>query len=463
MRTRTNGYRQAPHSPRHTRSSRHPSKAGYVGADGYDAFENTNNKKKRKIPTSGSTGLHHANLSAELAQLGLNSGVKGLDGTNAEDGSENQYSTAVANGTSTSSQNRHGRDGGRRPSARSPLAVSTSNSNVTPGNPQRVSPTGKSMPVANCSSLLTLADDLNPPDKGIISAAIANATALLRKPLQRGQDSGVVLDEQPNDTSPNTQFTFTCETEEAKGVSFPEQSLYAAGYPQRLANSQTGVPAGTSANTSHTGHPAATGQAANGQYAQQPAPSQAAPPGDRPRRRRKDIYKQQAYDRRLQQDYANRHHGPIKDEDKWTCQFCEYEDIFGVPPSALLRQYEIKDRRERKRLEEKRRLLEKAKMKGRKGKKQSKNAAKAANGAHQQPLHDQPYDDQAIDQQPLNQYAGDEYLEVDEGFDDDSIPLPAPPPAPLKPSMPGSYDDTRWEGSPGHPASKGHSHGRAQY
>ena len=100
---------------------------------------------------------------------------------------------------------------------------------------------------------------------------------------------------------------------------------------------------------------------------------------------------------------------------------------------ALIRQYEIKDRKERKQLANKRRLLEKAKLKGRKGKKQTKNAAKAANGVHQQPLNQQAYD-----QQPLDQLGGDDYL--DDGYDDDSVPLPAPPPAPLKQSMPGAYD-----------------------
>lgn len=39
-----------------------------AGPDGYDAFENTNNKKKRKIPTPGSLG---SALSPELAGVGL--------------------------------------------------------------------------------------------------------------------------------------------------------------------------------------------------------------------------------------------------------------------------------------------------------------------------------------------------------------------------------------------------------
>ena len=102
---------------------------------------------------------------------------------------------------------------------------------------------------------------------------------------------------------------------------------------------------------------------------------------------------------------------------------------------ALIRQYEIKDRKERKRLAEKQRLLEKAKMKGRKGKKQTKNAATAANGVNHQPLNQE-----TCDQQPLDQVGGEDYL--DNGYDDDSIPLPAPPPTPVKQAMPGSHNGT---------------------
>lgn len=182
---------------------------------------------------------------------------------------------------------------------------------------------------------------------------------------------------------------------------------------------------------------AAGTQKANGQYPQS-APSQAQPhqnaQGKKSRRWRGDVYALAARQRRLQQEYANLHHPPGP-EDIWICEFCEYESIFGVPPMALIRQYEIKDRKEQKRLAEKRRLLEKAKLKGRKGKKQTKNAAKAANGANQQPLNQQAYD-----QQPLDQLGGDDYL--DDGYDDASVPLPAPPPAPLKQPMPGAYDAT---------------------
>ena len=39
--------------------------------DGYESFENTNNKKKRKIPNMGSNGSHHASLSADLTGMGI--------------------------------------------------------------------------------------------------------------------------------------------------------------------------------------------------------------------------------------------------------------------------------------------------------------------------------------------------------------------------------------------------------
>lgn len=52
-----------------------PIKSSPTGPDGYDAFENTNNKKKRKIPTPGNMGSHHSSLSPEFTTMGLaNSG-----------------------------------------------------------------------------------------------------------------------------------------------------------------------------------------------------------------------------------------------------------------------------------------------------------------------------------------------------------------------------------------------------
>lgn len=272
-------------------------------------------------------------------------------------------------------------------------------------------------------------------DQGIISAAIANATALLRKPLGKGQENVGVLPQQPKSSPPSSQFTFTCESD-TKGVTFPEQSLYSPGYSQRnhhlgpsassMPNSKASHANQATANIPQT-QSAVSGQQSTNNNAQ----------GKKPRRRRGDVYALAARQRKVQQEYSNIQHPPAH-EDIWICEFCEYESIFGQPPHALIRQYEIKDRKERRRLAEKRRLLEKAKLKGRKGKKQTKNAAKTANNAAHQPVNQQGYDQQQLDQ------LGDD--ELDYGYDDDPIPMPAPPPAPTKQPMPGSYDPSKGGG-----------------
>lgn len=72
------------------------------------------------------------------------------------------------------------------------------------------------------------------------------------------------------------------------------------------------------------------------------------------------------------------HNNPPKLEDIWICEFCEYEAIFGEPPRALIRAYELQDRRVRQEEADRRRLLERAKAKARKGKKAGKAAAKGS-------------------------------------------------------------------------------------
>jgi hypothetical protein len=159
----------------------------------------------------------------------------------------------------------------------------------------------------------------------------------------------------------------------------------------------------------------------------QGAEQQAAQPPRKPRRTAAKRYAAAARERRLQQEYNNYHHPP-REEDIWICEFCEYESIFGAPPEALVRQYEIKDRRERKRLAEKRRLLEKAKMKGRKGKKNSKSSKNHANNLATQVHHSaaqtnyQQADPSTVQNHGTQseEYYGDEY-------DDDSMAMPAPP------------------------------------
>lgn len=107
----------------------------------------------------------------------------------------------------------------------------------------------------------------------------------------------------------------------------------------------------------------------------------------------------------------------------YICEFCEYEDIFGVKPVAMIRHYEIKDRQERKKAAEKRRLLEKAKMKNRKGKKGKggKNSHANNNAAATPPppqghgAHSGQHYDPNL---PPGGPDGDEYFEDDEYGDE---------------------------------------------
>lgn len=61
--------------------------------DGYESFENTNNKKKRKIPNMGGASTHPTSLSAEMASMGIShpDELVGLDG---RDVSANYYTSA---------------------------------------------------------------------------------------------------------------------------------------------------------------------------------------------------------------------------------------------------------------------------------------------------------------------------------------------------------------------------------
>ncbi len=144
------GYRESPASSRATRHSRHAaSKASYSGSDGYDAFENTNNKKKRKIPTSGSVGLHQSSLSAELAHLGLSSSRSDLAVAQDDGAADGQYQASVSypgNTLSGSGRARYGKDSARRVGGRTPLGVSTNNSNLRPSSFSGISAKGLTTP-----------------------------------------------------------------------------------------------------------------------------------------------------------------------------------------------------------------------------------------------------------------------------------------------------------------------------
>ncbi|KAL8785970.1 MAG: hypothetical protein Q9213_003046 [Squamulea squamosa] len=392
--------------------------------DGYDSFENTNNKKKRKIPTSGGLGGHHSSLSTEMAHMGINSN-RDFDLSQLEiDGGVGHYygtgSSAVpasspGTGISGAGRGRYGRTAPRISNGRSPLGVSTNGSNALHAGRQ-----------------LLQKQDLTSVGQTSVKANAAS----LPSTSSQGQEHVSLLKQQAakRPASSKTQFTFTCDSDSAKSMAWQEQSaassintsyntIPAPRLPPTLADQQGRDCAtqGTQTSPHLTNGP-------NGNPLPPQVPT-AQEGQQQPKKPRRSLAKQlaiSARQRRLQQDYDNYHHPPAP-EDTWICEFCEYEMIFGQPPEALIRQYEIKDRQERRRLAEKRRLLEKAKMKGRKAKKGNKNAAKNTGTTNppQQTASKQRYD-QPVDDVPTHKQGAQSESCSGEGHDDDPPSVAAP-------------------------------------
>ncbi|KAE8147882.1 hypothetical protein BDV25DRAFT_159388 [Aspergillus avenaceus] len=425
---RSAGFRESSPSP--TMPQGHPGngprtqiKSSSAGPDGYDAFENTNNKKKRKIPTPGSLVGHHSSLSPEFSSMGLASSapstVSGESSHVSTFYGTGSPASPVSTGLSGAGRGRLGRQPPRSSTGRASLSLQTQTnwpSARTPGRRDGLlsSPGPEGDPVKS--------------DQGIISAAIANAAASAFPSPPRGSGHVSMLEQQTT-TPTKTQFTFTCESDSSKGMALQAQSPYSTHRsPSSLpvaAQNQRGLSTqGTQTSPNSSSHANQQGQA---QRASGPDPSVAG----KKKRSPGSTYALAARQRKIQQQYSNLHHPPSM-EDIWICEFCEYESIFGRPPEALIRQYEIKDRKERKRLAEKKRLLEKAKMKGRKNKKATKNATK--NAAAQQAAFDHGYDHgrASVDHSSmagpeLDDYPVNEYDEEPSSGPPACVPPPLPP------------------------------------
>ncbi|KAI0399406.1 hypothetical protein F4802DRAFT_39296 [Xylaria palmicola] len=366
------GFRVPPRSGQSRQPKPQPPPSTASSADGYDSFENTNNKK-RKIPITGETILSGVHMLNEPAAFGMPS----PPATGDDEGGDHvptstpyyQSGGPLSNGQGISGPGR-GRYGRIR-NGRSPLrALPDSNANWT----------GRNMKVRPASQFPS------PPAEnlGIISTAIASAEKL---PVPSGQENISLLQQQLS-TKPSprssTQFTFTFGAQNP--ISWPgsdpaSPGSIAASYrapqpadvvdhnaaarsaqPQSSLSSSLAGPGSSQAST----HP-------SGDSPGKRAPNTAATP--KKSKRRGNSLLRAARQRRR----ATAYHPPAP-EDSYLCEFCEYELIFGHPPEALIRQYEIKDRRRRREETERRRLLEKAKMKSRKGKKiTSGNKASARN------------------------------------------------------------------------------------
>ncbi|KAM3083850.1 hypothetical protein ACMFMF_001212 [Clarireedia jacksonii] len=401
----------------------HPPGSTASSADGYDSFENTNNKKKRKIPTPGDSSINGAHLSSDLAGMGISGPDDSLD----DGGNGTGYYHAggsAAQGLSGPGRGRYGRNRNGRSPLRTLSDVSGNWGNGR--NPKQRPPqwpTASKHPRNNstftdeAASLTLIAID---ESAGIISTAIANAEKSPITPSQ-GQENISLLQQASKKQNPaSTQFTFTFDSQVPATVPWPGSNMHQTPAARSMSTH------GAQTRPSMPGPPGSqTRQGATQQsaQAQRQNGSQSAPP-KRTRRSAAKEYQLAARQRRQKQEYQNMTHPP-NPEDIWICEFCEYESIFGKPPEALIKQYEIKDRRLRKQEAERKRLLEKAKMKGRKGKKGSKGAAKTSaqdrQANQQNSQHGTPLEQNPSQGTQSEDYPDDEY-EHDYGQDDQGSP-----------------------------------------
>lgn len=117
----------------------------------------------------------------------------------------------------------------------------------------------------------------------------------------------------------------------------------------------------------------------------------------------------QARDRKRNQQRQNLANPPTGE--LYVCPFCEYENFYKKKPRSFIRSFELRERKKREQAEERQRLLDKAKARGRKGKKASRTATSAKTGSS---TDSQPHGDQLGDEQQDDVQTGDGYYEDDD-------------------------------------------------
>lgn len=254
------------------------------------------------------------------------------------------------------------------------------------------------------------------PGSGIISNAIATAE---KAPLQ---ENGSLL--QPRVTTyrempASTQFTFTCESQTPGAIPWPGTFLLPL-----LCLSHTNHPLGRS-----VGHGTSAQSLQHLPTVAPPSPSlrQSSSskqvnrlPASSPRKTRSRLERELVIAARTRRQIAteNYYHSLLDSTEIWICEFCEYERIFGEPPRTLIRDYEIKDRRHRQEEADRKRLLEKAKAKSRKGKKNNKVATKGGHTADH--ISDQPHATaRPVDISPALTNERGRSTHSDDGYEDD--------------------------------------------
>ncbi|KAM7186488.1 hypothetical protein V8F20_011364 [Naviculisporaceae sp. PSN 640] len=398
-----------------------PALSSASSLDGYDQIDGTNNKKKRKIPTAGDSA---SNGALGLTDNGTANST--VDQSVEANRDASLPSTAAAYGTGSfgsSGQNiagagrgRYGRSRG----ARSPLQTlpdSTNNRN------------GKARPFAWTAG--------TSESTGIISDAIALAEKL-REP--QGQENISFFQQHlSNKRGPTSaQFTFECTSKVPGSFAWP-------GADRRMLpppGHKFGSDRHSGDNWGHGPQAQPTGQApampthaesASKEASSQgrvPSPASASKPTRRSLSRELDA---QAKARRRETEAKNRRNPP-KSEDFWECEFCEYERIFGEPPALLIRQYELKERKQRQLEQRRKAQLERLKKGKHKGKKSSKLPTKNNDAVHDaHPAADSHGGAMSSHHSPGTQ--SDEFYEDEEEYGPDEEYPDIPPLEPLPPSF----------------------------
>lgn len=259
---------------------------------------------------------------------------------------------------------------------------------------------------------------------GIISNAIATAE---KEPMQGQENGGSLLHATADKAVPtSTHFTFTCEPQTPGAIQWPGRFLDAL-FPTAAELTPSGGRSIVQTATHSQNVPAAPPPNPSAQQGNSSKQVSKHPTGST-RKTRSHLERELAIAARHRRQIAteNYHHSILSSTEIWICEFCEYERIFGEPPRTLVRDYEIKDRRHRQEEADRKRLLEKAKAKSRKGKKNN-NKASAKSGHTDDHVSDQPQATRPTDISPAmtnepsrSTHSGDDYEDDYEDGDGDS-------------------------------------------
>ncbi|KAK2075012.1 hypothetical protein P8C59_009173 [Phyllachora maydis] len=362
------------HAPQSTASS----------PDGYDSFENTNNKKKRKIPTVADTvpNGNHA-----LGHMTATSIMPGKSNKDVADGPASPMAPYNgAHGTATGAQNVPGPGRGRYGrvrNGRSPLRALSDSTNNHAGRNGKMRPVQWSSPASG--------------NTGIISSAIANAEKL---PHQGQENVSLLLQQQSTKSTPaSTQFTFTCDSQVPGALSWPDpggRELISAGMSNlapTIGQAHEAWHDSAQATVSHH-PPAAPAAPAEGSAQAGTAQFNAEKQEEvrkAQRKKEKKMLQRQAKERERQTKRKNMLNPPRREE-MWLCEFCEYAAIFGVRPRAYEERYERKEMQERRQQQERKANLAKRLSNPRKPAKKGKAAARSSGANSVNPGHEHAQD-----------------------------------------------------------------------